>query len=103
MEGGSGFRFAPKATVGHQDANLSLCARTAPQQQRHYSITSSARASSVGGTSRPSALAVLRLITSSYLVGLLDRDVCRLPTLQNLDHKRGRSPKRFGPISAVGH
>jgi hypothetical protein len=26
-------------------------------------------ASSVGGTSRPSALAVLRLITSSYLVG----------------------------------
>ena len=34
-----------------------------------YSITSSARASSVGGTVRPSALAVLRLITSSYLVG----------------------------------
>src|SRR5262249_38736684 len=34
-----------------------------------HSNTSSARASSVGGTSRPSALAVLRLITSSYLVG----------------------------------
>ena len=34
-----------------------------------YSITSSARASSVGGTSRPSAFAVLRLMTSSYLVG----------------------------------
>src|SRR5262245_15417172 len=34
-----------------------------------HSITSSARASSVGGTSRPSALAVLRLITNSYLVG----------------------------------
>ena len=34
-----------------------------------HSITSSARASSVGGTSRPSALAVLRLIASSYLVG----------------------------------
>src|SRR5262245_25522816 len=34
-----------------------------------HSITSSARASTVGGTSRPSALAVLRLITSSYLVG----------------------------------
>jgi hypothetical protein len=28
----------------------------------HYSITSSARASSVGGTSRPSALAVCRLV-----------------------------------------
>jgi hypothetical protein len=34
-----------------------------------HSITSSARASNVGGTSRPSVLAVLRLITSSYLVG----------------------------------
>src|SRR5262249_39857005 len=30
---------------------------------------SSARASTVGGISRPSALAVLRLISSSYLVG----------------------------------
>ena len=36
---------------------------------RGHSITSSARASSVGGTSRPSALAVLRLTTSSYFVG----------------------------------
>src|ERR1700716_5188 len=36
---------------------------------RTHSITSSARASNVGGTSRPSALAVLRMITSSYLVG----------------------------------
>jgi hypothetical protein len=34
-----------------------------------YSITSSARASTVGGMSRPSAFAVLRLMTSSYLVG----------------------------------
>src|SRR5262245_27707878 len=35
----------------------------------HHSITSSAVASSVGGTSRPSAFAVFRLMTSSYLVG----------------------------------
>jgi hypothetical protein len=34
-----------------------------------HSITSSAVASSVGGISRPSILAVLRLITNSYLVG----------------------------------
>src|SRR6202022_4515587 len=34
-----------------------------------HSITSSARASSVGGISRPSVLAVLRLITSSHLIG----------------------------------
>src|SRR6266550_9191856 len=35
----------------------------------HHSITSSARASSDGGTVRPSALAVVRLMTSSNLVG----------------------------------
>ena len=34
-----------------------------------YSITSSARASSVGGTVSPSALAVLRLMIISNLVG----------------------------------
>src|SRR5215831_551201 len=34
-----------------------------------HSITSSARASSVGGRVRPRALAVLRLMTSWYLVG----------------------------------
>src|SRR5262249_3510586 len=34
-----------------------------------HSITSSARASSVGGTSRPSALAVLRFTARSNLVG----------------------------------
>jgi hypothetical protein len=41
-------------------------ARSKPQR---YSITSSARASSGGGTVRPSAFAVLRLMTRSNLVG----------------------------------
>src|SRR5262249_20275279 len=36
---------------------------------RNHSITSSARASTVAGISRPSPFAVLRLTTSSYLVG----------------------------------
>ena len=40
------------------------CPRSLP-----YSITSSARANSVGGTSRPGASAVFRLITSSNTVG----------------------------------
>ena len=47
--------------------------RTAEQRDEiapfHHSITSSARASRDGGTARPSALAVFRLIASSYLVG----------------------------------
>src|SRR5262249_43236636 len=49
------------------------------------SITSSARASSVGGISRPSAFAVLRLITNSNLVGSWT----------------GRSPG-FSPFSIAG-
>ena len=49
-------RFVPKRTY-------------AAQQTAVYSITSSAVASSVGGTVRPSALAVLRLITNWNFVG----------------------------------
>ena len=48
------------------------CRRAAEQRDElapPHSITSSARASSEGGISRPSALAVLRLMTSSYFVG----------------------------------
>src|SRR6516162_4586322 len=48
------------------------CRRAAEQRDErappHHSITSSARASSVGGTSRPSALAVLTLMTISIFV-----------------------------------
>jgi hypothetical protein len=40
------------------------------RSKRHlYSITSSARASNEGGTSRPSAFAVLRLMAISNLFG----------------------------------
>src|SRR5262249_9554108 len=41
----------------------------APLHLRDHSITSSARASSVSGTVRPSAFAVFRLISSSNLTG----------------------------------
>jgi hypothetical protein len=47
-----------------------------------YSITSSAVASSVAGTVRPSALAVLRLITSSYLSGSCTGRSAGLPPLR---------------------
>jgi hypothetical protein len=48
------------------------CSRTPEQRDElasSHSITSSARASTVAGTSRPSALAILRLMTNSNLVG----------------------------------
>ena len=47
---------------------------------RTHSITSSARASSVGGISIPSALAVLRLMTSSNLVGCTHHSLVRWPS-----------------------
>jgi hypothetical protein len=53
-------RERPRRRAAKQDDDL-----TPPD----HSITSSARASSETGTSRPSALAALRLMTSSYLVG----------------------------------
>ena len=43
--------------------------RTLRHFRKDHSITSSARASSIAGISRPSAFAVLRLILSSNLVG----------------------------------
>ena len=56
---------------GPGPAGSSLSSLTEPHDELPllYSITTSARASNVGGTSRPRALAVLRLMTSSYLVG----------------------------------
>jgi hypothetical protein len=62
------FRFTPrKLSELLQRGSRQLCAITG--HKLGYSITSSARASTVAGTSRPSALAVLRLIASSNLVG----------------------------------
>jgi hypothetical protein len=66
-----------KAVIRTDMSGGRIRATTGREQMQHrgadrkfdYSITSSARASSVGGTSRPSAFAALRLITSSYLVG----------------------------------
>src|SRR5262245_10252593 len=55
---------------------------------RTHSITSSARASSVGDSSRPSAFAVLRLMTSSYLVGACS---ARLSLQCGRDHRGWRN------------
>jgi hypothetical protein len=46
------------------------------KKKHRYSITSSVRASSVGGAVRPSALAVLRLMNRKKLVG--DHPVARI-------------------------
>jgi hypothetical protein len=65
-------RFTPKS--GHCSATVGcpFCANSLLMQcskDADYSITSSVRPTSASGTMRPSALAVLRLITNSYLVG----------------------------------
>ena len=55
-------RFSTFATIS---ATSKLMHRS---KRRPPSITSSARARRIGGTARPSALAILTLITSSYFV-----------------------------------
>src|SRR5262249_14371923 len=76
------FRIASGAAHQHADAphprrllrarRKRPCSCAAEQRDEFaplHSITSSARASNVGGTVRPSAFAVLRLSTKSYLMG----------------------------------
>src|SRR5262249_51841232 len=65
-------RFAPIAVelLSRGGAPLrAISGREQSQPANRYSITSSARASTVAGSSKPSVLAVFRLITSSYLEG----------------------------------
>ena len=69
-------RYDPFATEFVRRRSMSKWATLRPeqvqqwaQQDCRYSITSSARASSIGGMVRPSALAVLRLMTRSNFVG----------------------------------
>src|SRR5262245_35037237 len=54
---------------------------------RLYSITSSARAMSAGGTERPRALAVLRFATSSNFVGCSTGQIGGLISLENFVDK----------------
>src|SRR5262249_39152268 len=63
-----------------------------------HSITSSARASSDGGTVRPSALAVGRLITSSSLVGNSNGRVPGLAAFRRLS-ALSAVPRKFFDMS----
>src|SRR5713226_2705600 len=77
----SSYRFVPEITYSKDFPRLLLCLdgeRRGEEAATHRAnecppadhwITSSARSSSDGGIVRPSAFAVLRLITSSNLVG----------------------------------
>src|SRR6516165_2917607 len=65
-------RFTLKSGHRNSVVECPLCAKSGlmhRSKKDHHSITSSARLSNDCGTVRPSALAVLRLMTSSYLVG----------------------------------
>jgi hypothetical protein len=61
------FRVAPDSGLFSMQSALRICATTGSEAL--YSITSSARARSDGGTVSPMAFAVLRLIVSSSRVG----------------------------------
>src|SRR5262245_19047444 len=62
-------RQLPRLLRPHRERPHRRAAEQRDELAPPHSMTSSARARSVGGTSMPSALAVLRLTTSSYFVG----------------------------------
>ena len=69
-----GWRSRPqhrKLTSGPYEKLVATGQREQVHKWHHYSLVSSARTSTAGGTSRPSTLAVLRSITVSYLGGRL--------------------------------
>ncbi len=68
-----------------------------------HSITSSARASSVGGTARPSILAVWALMTSSNLRRLHDRQVRRLGALEDAAGIDADLTIRIRNVGSVAH
>src|SRR5215510_11813870 len=77
----------------------------------HHSITSSARASGVGGTSMPRALTILWLITSSYFTlidptpqttSLLDHRVVKPRISRNAISAKSCSRSRSGPSRVRG-
>jgi hypothetical protein len=61
-------RLCPRRRPRNEDTAAASGLTHLTAATTHYSMTSSARPSSATGTSTPSALAVLRLITSSTLV-----------------------------------
>src|SRR5262249_25580708 len=61
--------LVPFLVGASQGSILSILAESHDELPPYHSITSSARGSRVGGISRPSALAVDRLMTSSNFVG----------------------------------
>jgi len=87
----------PKADISCAFGDVLRC-----DKKQRYSIISSARASSDCGTVSPSAFAVLRLMTSSYLVGALHGEIARLLTFEDAIDIAGRAPEHVRAIRSVG-
>jgi hypothetical protein len=73
---------APKVLARRERPRRRRAAEKRDELAPPHSITSSANASSLSGTSRPSAFAVFRLITSSNLVGCMTGRVDGLAPLR---------------------
>ena len=75
------------SAIAHGRRSLgAISDRSAGQRRCRYSITSSAIASTLAGISKPSAFAVLRLMTRLNLVGCIT------------GKSAGRSPLRMRPV-----
>jgi hypothetical protein len=81
---------------------LLVNAAIAASRAARHSITFSARASRVGGTSRPSARALLRLITNSNFVGCSTGRSAGFVPLRRYSPKAGGGNKAVhGPLAVL--
>jgi len=90
------------ARRGWHGRKVPIAAVSNRSKPTHYSITSSARARSVGGTSRPSVLAVSALMTLE-LRRLHDRQLRRLDTLEDTAGIDADLPMRICQARSVAH
>ena len=93
-------RFTPNSGHVRCKERCPLCANSG--HSGIHSITSSARESTAGGMVRPSALAVLRFITVSYLVGACTGRSAGLLALEDTVDVAGRAPILVERIGRVG-
>ena len=82
---------------------LSRSTRHSTLDTSSHLITFSARIITTGGIVKPSALAVLRLITSSNLVGCSTGRSAGLVPFRILSTNNGCTPVGFSPVGSVGH
>ena len=94
-------QITTKPATRHDSRKGPIAAASRCSNSPAYSITSSAAASNLSGIVRPSAFAVLRLITSSYFVGCLGWHFSGLLALEDAVHIAGGAAELVDVVNSI--